>query len=217
MPGAPRVSASSAACAAASTCSAGLAGPALVPGGRAVKQAVAQHDPVDAGRAEHLLLHVGRALDGDGARRIGQVERIGLGMRLAAGRIGKRDALHDEAARRRGRRRRNQVAGAFGADARIERIGGSNLRLVEFARQIGELMDDDLGLRAAHRMRSPPGASKTSRTAGVDPCPLELLALGGGAGGAGHRMTGSKKQRHKTPADGARGAGKEHRMASRDR
>ena len=126
--------------------------PGRGPGARPVKQPVAQDDGRDTRHPQHLPLHVVGAFHRHGPRRVGQVERVGLGMRLAARRIGKRDALHDEAANGGGKRRRNHVAGALGADARIPRIGGGQLRLVEFARQVGELMDDDLGTRAADRV-----------------------------------------------------------------
>ncbi len=71
-------------------------------------------------------------------------------MRLAAGRIAEGDALHDETPGRGGPRGGDQVARALDADARIARIGGGELRLVEDAGQIGQLVDHDLGPRLHH-------------------------------------------------------------------
>ena len=50
-------------------------------------------------------------------------------------------------------RRRDQVARPFAADARILRAGRRELSFVEFARKIGELMDDDHRLRGKDRSR----------------------------------------------------------------
>jgi hypothetical protein len=122
-------------------------------------------------------------------------------MRLAAGRIGEGDALHDEAARRRGLRRRNQIARSLGADAGIVRIGRGNSRFVEFTRQVGELMDDDLG-RAARIASVTALASKTSSTAG-SPRPARARRRFGRARSAGDLVAGLQKERHQPPSDGA--------------
>ena len=71
-------------------------------------------------------------------------------MRLAAGRIAKGDALHDETPGRGGPRGGDQVARALDADARIARIGRGKLRLVEDAGQVGQLVDHDFGPRLHH-------------------------------------------------------------------
>src|SRR5262249_41909054 len=97
-------------------------------------------------------------------------------MRLAAAFVGEGDALHDEPPRRCGLRRGNEVARAFDADAGVLRIGRGNARLIELARQIGELMDDDGGLggadRGGHRLRV-----KISSTAGTTPARASSLAV----------------------------------------
>jgi len=128
--------------------------------------------------------------------RVGEVERIGLGMRLAASRVGKGDALHDEAARRGGLRRGNEIARAFGADAGIVRIGGGDARLVELARQIGELNGWTTAGFAAPTAIISAGASKTSSTAGTTPARASSLAVAGRARHAGDLVPGAKEQRH---------------------
>ena len=141
----------------------------LVPGARPVEQAVAQHDRLHAGAPSTCRSMSAAPFDGHRARRVVEIERISLGMRLAARRIRKRDALHDERARAGGLRGGDQVAGALDADTGIGRIGGRDLRLVEFTRQIGELMDDDLGTRRRAPPRSPPRRRTRRRTAGAAP------------------------------------------------
>ena len=109
-------------------------------------------------------------------------------MRLATRRVSKRDALHDEAAHRSGERGSDQVACTFGADACIVSIRGRHLGLVELARQIGELMNDDVGTRRihgrAHRRRV-----EHVEDRGRDPCPLKLLRRRGRARRAGDAVT----------------------------
>jgi len=79
------------------------------------------------------------------------MERIGFGMGRAAGCITEGDALHDEPSRRGSLRGRNQVARALDANARIAWIGRGELRLVvEGARQICQLVDDDVRLNIHH-------------------------------------------------------------------
>ena len=70
----------------------------VVLGPHPIEKAIAQDDAIEAG-SEHLSLHIGGGFDRDRPRRVGEIERIGLGMRLAAWRITKCDALNDEAHR----------------------------------------------------------------------------------------------------------------------
>src|SRR5262249_30688782 len=99
-----------------------LAGRLRVPGAGSIEQAIAQNYALETGGSEHLSLHVGGAFDRHRPRRVGKVERISLGMRLAACRIAEGDALPDETPRPGGLRRRNEMARAFDANARVLRI-----------------------------------------------------------------------------------------------
>ena len=49
-------------------------------------------------------------------------ERVGLDVRLRAGRVGKRDALHDEAPRTRRVRRGDQIARTLDAEPAVARV-----------------------------------------------------------------------------------------------
>jgi hypothetical protein len=69
----------------------------FVPRAWSIDEAVAQDDGIETPRAEHLVFHIGGAFDRDRPLRIRRIERIRLGMRLAAACIAKRDALHDVA------------------------------------------------------------------------------------------------------------------------
>lgn len=72
-------------------------------------------------------------------------------MGLATGRIAEGDALHDEPSRRGSLRGGDEVARAFDADTRIAWIGRTKLGLVvEGARQICQLVDDDVRLGVHH-------------------------------------------------------------------
>src|SRR5262249_55510311 len=116
----------------------------FVPRAWSVEKAIAQDDAIETLRAEHLVFHIRGAFDRNRPLRVRKIERIGLDMRPAAACIAKRDAWYDQAPRGRGLCRRNQIARAFAADARIGAIGRRDARLIEFARQIGELMDHRL-------------------------------------------------------------------------
>ena len=70
-----------------------------VPSARPVEEPVAQHDSCNSLLLQDLLLHVSRTLHRDCPHGIGQIERIGFRVRLAAGRIGEGDALNNEPAR----------------------------------------------------------------------------------------------------------------------
>src|SRR6516225_2940671 len=162
-----------------------------------------------AGGRQHLLLHVGCALDGDRADWVGKVERIGLAMRLAAARVGKGDALHEETTRRGGLRRGNEIARAFDANAGILRISRNDERRIELARQIGELMDDDSGLCGADRRHQRRRVENVEH-GGHHPCPRKLARGRGRARRAGDLVPGAKQKRHQTPADSAGGAREEY-------
>ena len=140
----------------------------------------------------------------------GEIERIGLAMRLAARRIGKRNALDDDAMRPRRLRRRNQVARAFDADASVAGYGGRDPGRIGSLRQIGELMDDDRRAGAAPTAAVSAGASKTSTTIGTRPCLARSIIAVSETRGAGHLMPGLQQERHQSAADGARRARKEY-------
>ena len=70
-----------------------------VPSARPVEEPVTQHDSCNSLLLQDLLLHVSRTLHRDCPHGIGQIERIGFRVRLAAGRIGEGDALNNEPAR----------------------------------------------------------------------------------------------------------------------
>ena len=130
-------------------------------------------------------------------------------MRLAVARIAKRDALHDQAPRRCGLRRCNQVARAFTADACIGSIGGRDARLIEFARQIGELMDHRLGLGGAHRRAGclrVEDVEHHCRHAGA----FEFASLLCRACYPGDVVSGAQEQRHQPAADRACGTCEKH-------
>ena len=105
----------------------------------------------------------------------------------------------------RGLRGGDQVARTLAADAGVGGIRRRHLGLVELARQIGELMNDDVGTRRdhgrAHRRRV-----EHVKDGGHNPCPLKLLGRGGRTRRAGDAVTSIHEQWHKPPADGARGA-----------
>src|SRR5262249_8134723 len=130
-------------------------------------------------------------------------------MRLAASRVGEGDALYDEAARPGGLHRGNEVARAFGADAGILRIGRDDPRLIELARQIGELMDDHRGLCGADR-RHQRWRVEDIEHGGDHPRPRELACGRGRARRAGALVPGAKQKRHQPPADGASGTREEY-------
>jgi hypothetical protein len=70
-----------------------------VPSPRSVEEPIAQYDSYNSLLfLQDSLLHVSRTLHRDCPHGIGQIERIGFGVRLAAGRIGEGDALNDEPA-----------------------------------------------------------------------------------------------------------------------
>src|SRR5258705_4509929 len=94
----------------------------FVPRAWSIEEAVAQDDGIETRRAERLVFHIGGAFDRNRPLRIRRIERIRLGMRLAAACIAKRDALHDKAPRGGGRRRRDEAARAFAANACIARV-----------------------------------------------------------------------------------------------
>ena len=103
----------------------------------------------------------------------------------------------------------NQVARAFGADAGILRIGGNHARLIELARQIGELMDDDAGLGGADRRGDRLRVENIEH--GRDhPCPRKLACGLGRARRAGDVVPGAQEKRHQPSADGAAGAREEY-------
>ena len=68
------------------------------PSPRSVEEPIAQYDSYNSLPLQDLLLHVSRTLHRDCPNRIGQIERIGFGVRFAAGRIGEGDARNDEPA-----------------------------------------------------------------------------------------------------------------------
>src|SRR6266508_421949 len=185
-----------------------LTGRLLVPSARSIEEAIAQDDGIETGR-EHLLLHIGGAFDRNRPRRIGQIERIGLGMRPAASPIAKRDALYDEAPRPARLRRGNEVARAFGADAGILCIGRGDARVIEFAGQGGELMDHDLRLGGTHR-RADRWRVEDVDHRGSDPGPLEFFRLLGRARGAGDLVPGAQEEWRQPPTDRTTGARKKY-------
>jgi hypothetical protein len=83
----------------------------------------------------------------------------------------------------------NQVARPFAADTSISGRGGRDPRPIEFARKIGELMNDDRRLRGANR------SDQRRRVENVDhcrhdPCPLQQHCRLGMTRRAGHLMPG---------------------------
>ena len=74
--------------------------------------------------------------------------------------------------------RGNQVARPLAADASISGRGGRDPGPIEFARKIGELMDDDRGCAAPTAAVSA-GASKTSTTVGTTPARSSIIAVSG--------------------------------------
>ena len=116
---------------------------------------------------------------------------------------------HDEAPRPGSVRRGNEVARAFDADAGVLRIGRGDPRLIELARQIGELMDDDGGLCGADRRHQRRRVENVEH-GGHHPCPRKLGCGRGRARRAGDLVPGAKQKRHQTPADGAGRAREEY-------
>ena len=131
-------------------------------------------------------------------------------MRLFARRISERHALDDEAPRRGGKRCGDQIARAFGADAGIARIRRGELRLVvQHARQVGELMHDDVGPRRHD------GALERFRIEHVDDRRLDAGRLKlardvGRARHAGDVVAGFKQQRRQPPPDRAARSGEKN-------
>ena len=123
-------------------------------------------------------------------------------MRLAAGRIGERNALHDEASGAGRPRRRDQIARAFDADARVARIRCGQRLLVEALRQVGQLVNNDL------RLRVNGGTLERGGFVHVNDCGTHARSFQfarriGRARRAGHIVPGRDEKWHQPPSDGA--------------
>ncbi len=119
-------------------------------------------------------------------------------MRLAPRRVDERDALGDEPARARAQRRINQVARSLDPHARVAYQSlGHQLRL-EPVRQVGELMDDDVGPRRQHR-GAERGRVEDVDYGRCDSGSAQLRGPGCDARGAGHFVSGLAQQRQHPP------------------
>ena len=76
---------------------------------------------------------------------IGGGQRIALGMRLGTVGVDEGDALRDQPAGARGTRRRNKMCRALDAEPGIATQRLAAALGIEHLRQIGQLMDDDVG------------------------------------------------------------------------
>ena len=92
------------------------------------------------------------------------------------------------------------MARAFGADARVARIGRGELHLVEDAGQVGQLVDDDLGPRLHHGALERVGIEHVNDH-GVNACGFELARRLRRARHAGDVMAGGKEQRRQAAPD----------------
>ena len=101
---------------------------------------------------------------------------------------------------------RKQIAGAFSANAGIVRIGSNDPRFVELPRQIGELVDDCLGVRGTDRSAHLPGVEDIEHDRRYTRL-RKIVPFGGRARRAGNLVTGTNKKRHQPPTNGARGTG----------
>ena len=109
-----------------------------------------------------------------------------------------------------GERRGDQIARAFGADAGVARIRRGKLRLVvENARQVGELVHDDVGPRrhdgALERIRIEHVDDRRPDAGG-----FKLARDVGRARHAGDVVAGLQQQRRQPPPDRAARSGEEN-------
>jgi hypothetical protein len=156
-----------------------------------------------------LPLHVGCAPHRFDARPVGEIKRILLAMRLAARRVGEGNALHDETTGAGRLRRCDQIAGALDADACVALIGRRDFFLIEAPRQVGDLVNDDVGLRLR---RSPRQCGRIVYVddGGANAGGFQFPRGFGRAGRAGDLMPGGNKKRHEPPSDGSGRAGKKN-------
>jgi hypothetical protein len=171
-----------------------LSGCCRRPRTRPVEQAKPQDDRGDVDGRQQLPLHVGNTGDHHPAGRVGEIERVRLRVRLAAGPVGKPVALRDEPARASGLRPGDQVTRTFGVEARICGKRLSDPRLVELFRQVGELVDDDFGARGDER-RAHRRAVKHVENGRLDTGLRQRLAGFSRARRAGDVMPSTQQQR----------------------
>ncbi len=132
-------------------------------------------------------------------------------MRLRSRRVHERDALGDEPADARAECRVNHVARAFDPHARVaDQALGHQLRL-EPGRQVGELMDDHVGPRGAHR-GAERGAVVNVDHGRRDSGSAQFFSLGGDARGPGNLVAGCAQQRQHPPPYRTRRSGKENSL-----
>ncbi len=130
-------------------------------------------------------------------------------MRLRTFGVGERDALGDEPARARGKRRGDQMRRAFDPQACVGRKRVCETRGIDRARQIGQLMND--GLRTGANRRVPQGGRiEDIHDHGVHAGRFQRGGFFGRPGRSRDAVPGSEQQRHKPPADDAGRAGKKN-------
>jgi hypothetical protein len=137
------------------------------------------------------------------------VSTRGPSARFASRCVGKCNALNDEAPCPCGVRRGDHIARALDADPRIARIGRRDLFGVEASRQVGELVNDDLGLRVDR------GTRKRGRIINVDMRGSNARGLQIPSSLRGPRNTGDlvprgDEKRNQSPADGSRCSGEKN-------
>ena len=109
---------------------------------------------------------------------------------------------------------RDQIAGALVADAGIAHNRLAHPARIEPRRQIGQLMDDDVGPGGKHRTRQRLGIEDIDHHR-FDAERAEFLGLLRTARGSRHLMAGGQKLRDQPLPDGAGSAGKKNSMAHR--
>ena len=143
------------------------------------------------------------------------VERIALPVGLRPRRVDEGDALRHHAPHARSLRRRHEIARALDAQPRILFAHGGHLRRIAHVRQIGQLMDDDIGLRRDHRAPQAPRrrTHRPPRRARRAPRSWRSCRR---PRGAGDRMAGVTQQLEQRLPDHAGRAGDEdiHRSRS---
>ncbi len=137
------------------------------------------------------------------------VERIVFAARPLARRIDERNALCDGAADAGEPRGPHQIGRAFDAQAAVGLLRRRIARCARRARQIRELMDDDIGARCGDGLRHGIGIEHVDHHR-RDADRAQGLRLGGRAGGAGDLVIGLAQQAGQPPPDHTGGASEKH-------
>jgi hypothetical protein len=123
-------------------------------------------------------------------------------MRLRAGRIDEGDALGDNPANAGRAGRRHQIAGPFAANAAVARRRRGQQVAVEYVGQVGQLVDDHIGLcgrdRGGQRLRVEHIDHSGGRARAHD-----VGGLLGRASGAGDLLPGADQKPHQRTSDHA--------------